>query len=130
MASKREKEWEALARQVSEDLERERQSRVQDDDDEDDQDDDTEYYVEVPLEDSEAVLDVAEPVGFQQALLPEYEEELELDPPGSAQGLESIELDEPEEVPWLRDRNIVQPVKEMLQLRKTSGIFDREFFDG
>ena len=101
MASKREKEWEALARQVSEDLERERDSRVQDDD-EDDQDDDTEFYVEVPLEDSEAVLDVAEPTGFQQVLLPEYEEELELDPPGSAQGLESIELDEPEEAPWLR----------------------------
>ena len=102
MASKREKEWEALARQVSEDLERERQSQVQDDDDEDDQDDDTEYYVEVPLEDSEAMLDVAEPVGFQQALPPQDEEELELDPPGPAQDLESIELQEPEEVPWLR----------------------------
>ena len=31
---------------------------------------------------------------------------------------------------WLRDRDIVQPVKKTLQLRKTLVMFEREFHDG
>ena len=31
---------------------------------------------------------------------------------------------------WLRDRDTVQPFKETLQLRKTTGMFEREFRDG
>ncbi|MFT5584474.1 MAG: putative membrane protein [Cognaticolwellia sp.] len=104
MASKREQEWEALAKQVAGDLERERQSRVGE---EDDTDDDTEFYAEVALEESDALLDLAPPTGFQHVLQSKSDEELELDDPESlgpelTEAFESLELDEPEEAPWLR----------------------------
>lgn len=97
MGSKPEEEWEALARQVAADLEREKQARMGE---EDEDDDDTEFYEEIALEESHAIGDLAPPTGFSQVLRPKAEEELELDEPELTEALESLELDEPEEVAW------------------------------